>query len=230
MTELSEQRSRSPYLFLLARPSVAVRREAANRLREMGLPVVAQYGGVAVEALATPDEALAAQDLGLFSGVFKSSVSAQHLERLNEEQRRVIEQWNTRFAADYRRLKEDKTRLGRSWGDPEMESPAPHSAIDPTDFAAFLEEYERRTGASAIEPTDEGPTQQRRGRGTAARPQGPMAGETFAAYERELAEKLKDPTAAYHLSRLAFNLGPEWYERIPRLRPEFLAELFDYFF
>ncbi|MPZ15521.1 MAG: hypothetical protein GEU73_14060 [Chloroflexi bacterium] len=231
MNNPSEQRPRSPYLFLLARPSLATRGEAANRLREMGLPVVAQYGRVAVEALARPDEASAAQDLGLFSGVFKSSVSAAHFERLTEEQRRAIEQWNTRFSPDYRRLKDEKARLGRSWGDPGMEAPAPHSAIDPEDFGAFLEGYERRTGTPASEPdTEPRPTEQGRRTGGRRRPQGPMSGEAFATYERELAERLNDPSAAYHLARLAFNLGPEWHDRIRGLRSEFVAELFDHFF
>jgi len=231
MNDPSEPRARSPYLFLLARPSLATRSEAANRLREMGLTVVAQYGRLALEALARPDEALAAQDLGLFSGVFKGSVSAQHLERLTDEQRRVVEQWNTRFAADYRRLKEDKTLLGRSWGHPDLQSPAPYSAIDADDFLTFLEEYERRTGTSAVEPTTEqGPAEQRRGRGAPRRPQGPMTPEAFVKYEGDLAERFKDPTTAYHLARLAFNLGPDSYERIRGLRPDFVAELIERFF
>ncbi len=196
----------------------------------MGLPVVAQYGQVAVEALARPDEALAAQDLGLFSGVFKSSVSAQHLERLTAEQRRVVEQWNTRFGASYRRLTEDKALLGRSWGHPDMEPPAPHSAIDPEEFQTFLEEYERRTGVSGVEPVAEQPTEQRRGRRPPRRPEGTLTPEAFVAYERELAERFKDPTAAYHLARLAANLGPEWYERIRGLRPDLVAELSERFF
>jgi len=231
MNDPSEPRARSPYLFLLARPSLATRSEAANRLREMGLTVVAQYGRVAVEALARPDEALSAQDLGLFSGVFKGAVSAQHFERLTDEQRRVVEQWNTRFAGDYRRLKEDKTLLGRSWGHPDTEPPAPHSAIDPEEFMAFLEEYERRTGSPAMEPaTEQRPTEQRGRRGAPRRPQGPMTPEAFVSYERDLSERFKDPTAAYHLARLAFNLGPTWYERIRGLRPDLVAELIERFF
>jgi hypothetical protein len=226
--------SRPPYLFLLARPSPTVRREAANRLREMGLKVVAQYGRVAVEALATPEQARAAHDLGMFSGVFKSSVKRDHLERLTDEQRRVVEQWNTRFSPDYRRLKEDPSLEGRSWADPDMDPPAPHSAIEPRDFSAFLEDYERRTGERASEsPEDEAQSEQtgrRRGRRTRRRPSRSMTPDEFVKYEQDLARQFKDPTVGYHLARLAASLGPAWYERIRTLRPEFVKELFDYFF
>jgi hypothetical protein len=185
---------RTPYLFLLARPSPGVRREAARALREMGLAVVAQYGRVAVEALATPDEALAAQDLGMFSAVFKGSVKRQHLERLTDEQRRVVEQWNIRFSAGYRRLKEDPSLEGRSWAHPDMDPPGPHAAIEPRDFTAFLEDYERRTGQRAeASPGDEPPSGRTgprgRGRARGRRPQRPMTPDEFVDYEQDLARR-----------------------------------------
>ena len=42
---------RAPYLLLLARPSAAARTESVRSLRDRGLPVLTQYGNVALEVL-----------------------------------------------------------------------------------------------------------------------------------------------------------------------------------
>ena len=59
--------AQSTYLFLLVRQSVALRREAAERLRSLGARVVAQYGAVAIEASATVQQADAAMEAGFFA-------------------------------------------------------------------------------------------------------------------------------------------------------------------
>ena len=235
MTEPTSTQNPQPYLFLLTQPSPAVRREAANRLREMGLRVVAQYGRVAIEAIATPDEAQAAQDLGLFGVTLSGSMKEQHFQRLTEEQRQVVRQWNTRFTTGYRNLTKDKSRLGKSWADPDVDPPAPHSLIEPDDFLAFIEEYERRTGNS---PWQQEPPPGNAGRGRRGQqqqqppelPRGRMTPDEFAEYEQELARRLDDPTAAYHLARLAWRLGPSYYSRILNIDHDLLAELPPYFF
>ncbi|MGH2491012.1 MAG: PLAT/LH2 domain-containing protein [Candidatus Limnocylindria bacterium] len=214
---------KQPYLFVLLKPSTAVRREAATRLRELGLRVVAQYGEGAIEALATGREAQSAQDLGLFAAVLKGPMKAEHEEGLTEDQRRTIAQWNTRFTLGYRDLRKDLTHLGRSWADKEVAPPAPYSAIAPEDFLRFMEEYARRTG-KAIRPA-----------GRQARPRGkraskPMGAKEFQAYEKKLADRHKDPSAAYHLSRLAYQLGPEYYDTVARLDPDVVRELITRFF
>ena len=68
ITRMNTQQ-RSSYLFLLQRTSIAARREAAKRLRELGMTVVAQYGGVALEAFVDPAQSEAAQALGILSRI-----------------------------------------------------------------------------------------------------------------------------------------------------------------
>jgi len=214
--------ARRSYLFLLLKPSTAVRREAAARLRELGLRVVAQYGEGALEALASAREAESAQDLGLFAAVLKEPMKAEHQADLTEDQRRTIAQWNARFTPGYRELRKDLTHLGRSWDDGELAPHAPYSPIAPEDFLRFMEEYERRSGKET-RPAG------RRRRPAPKRAAKPMAAKEFQAYERRLADRLKDPTAAYHLSRLAYQLGPDYYETIARLDPDLVRELLEWF-
>src|SRR6188472_584667 len=146
------------YLLLLARPSTAARVEAARSVRAAGVPVLAQYGTVALEVLATPDEAATLTTLGPFAAVLSGAMKAQHLERLTEEQRQVVQLWNTRFSTGYRRGERRAEALrGRSWGDPELAEPGPHSVVDPEDFLEFVREYEQRTGQKvAPEPKGRG--------------------------------------------------------------------------
>lgn len=228
MSESKSSQSPRPHLFLLADPSRAVRREAVNQLREIGLRVLAQYGRVAIEALATPEEAQSARDLGLFTASLSGSMKEQHMERLSEEQLQVVWQWNTRFTTGYRDLTKDKALHGRSWGAPDADPPAPHTAIDPEEFLAFIREYERR-GGQLWETPDETkvPEQEKR---SMKRSSGRMTPEELTQYEGELAKRLDNPTAAYHLSRLAWSLGSSYYSRISNIRPELLEKLFDRFF
>lgn len=209
-------RQKRPYLFLLARPSIAARREAAKRLRELGMTVVAQFGGVGIEAVATADQAAAASELGLFSTRLKGPMAEENLRRLTEQQRPVVTQWNTRFTASYRRLRKDHTRIGRSWGDDEMKPPQPFTSIDPEDFRSLIARYEERTGVR-LTP--------KRSRTTTL----PDA-EEFVAYEQQLAELLGDPTLAYHLARLAYRLGPRYFDVIRTLPGDLIDELRDIIF
>lgn len=207
-----------PYLFLLTQPSVEVRRQAAVRLRELGLRVVAQYGRVAVEALASTDRARAARDLGLFTAVLNGAMKDEHLERLTDEQRVVVRQWNVRFGADYREIARDRTRLGVSWGDPDVDPSPPWSPVEPEEFLALVEEYERDNDRTAWQSpdTDE----------FTDRPDTPLTGERFVEYERDLRRRLDDPTVAYHLARLAARLGPRDRGRIRSIDPDFADWVF----
>lgn len=210
---------RVPYLLLLARPSAAARAEAARSVRAAGLPVVAQYGTVAIEALATPDEVAAVNELGMFAAVLSGPMKREHLDRLTDEQRRVVEQWNTRFSRGYLRSRKRADALrGRSWGDPELDAPAPYTAIDPDEFLDFVKEYEERTGERVL------PERKGRARG------GQMTAEEFQALERRLAEKHKNPTLAYHLTRLAVRLEPRYRDFVVDLDDALLEALWDRFF
>ena len=211
---------RTAYLFLLQKPSVDARREAARRLSELGATVVAQYGESAVEALVTAEQLRGTDDIELFSARLKGAMSAEHLERLEPDQRATVELWNARFSKGYRKLEKDHSNLGKSWGDPDLEDPLPYSAIDPEDFRRLVEEYERRTGETVAGKSDE------------ERDQKPLRGDEFVAFERALTERYKDPTIAYHLARLGVRLDPRYravLEDLPELlldemRPIFFPE------
>ncbi|SNT48803.1 PLAT/LH2 domain-containing protein [Asanoa hainanensis] len=220
MSEPVGNRRATPYLLLLAQSSTAARRDAARQLREAGITVVAQYGRVAVEVVATTEQI--ARVRGAFADVLRTAMKAEHLERLTDEQRTVVRQWNVRFTAGYRELRRDRTRLGRSWGDPRSDFPAPYSPVEQDELDAFVADYEQRTGRRAF---PDRPDEPERG----GRPE-PFVGQTFQRYERLLAERLDDPTAAYHLARIAWRLGPTYRRLFLRIDPEFLAALLHRFF
>src|SRR5215211_2822169 len=214
----STRGERVPYLLLLARPSAAARAEAARSVRDAGHPVVAQYGAVALEALATPDEAAALNELGMFAAVLSGAMKPEHFGRLTDEQRRVVEQWNTRFSRGYLRGKKRADALrGRSWGDPELAAPAPYTAIDPDEFVEFLEEYEKRTGERVA------PERKGRSRG------GQMTAAEFQEFERRLGERYKNPTLAYHLARMAVRLEPRYRDFVLDLNDALLEALWERF-
>ena len=215
------------YLFLLERPSLATRREAAKRLRELGMTVVAQFGAVALEALVTKDQLQAADELGLFAARLKGPMTAEHLEKLSDEQRLIVDQWNSRFSAEYRKLEDDRTHEGKSWGDPGLSPPSPYSGIGSEDFKDLVSRYEERTGEK-IAPT---PKRRRKGAPDEDDDADQAAGaKAFVAYERALAKQYGDPTLAYHLARLAYRLEPGWRDVIARLPEGLLAELIKAFF
>src|SRR5574341_1610131 len=103
MTESSQ----TNYLFLLVRPSAALRREAAGRLSELGARVIAQYGAVALEASATAPQAEAALETGLFAARLSGAMLSENMKQLDEAQRQAVAQWNTRFTSSYRHLTKD---------------------------------------------------------------------------------------------------------------------------
>ncbi|MGY2033398.1 PLAT/LH2 domain-containing protein [Nocardia gipuzkoensis] len=212
---MTDQR-KAPYLFLLARPSAAARREAVAKLRELGATVVAQFPQVAVEALATAVQAEAIAQLGMFSAQLKGPMKQEHLEALDERQRDVVSQWNTRFTSDYRQLRKDSAHVGKSWGDAERQPPHPFTFIDPRDFLALLTRYEQRTGVR-VTPSE-------------PRQVGLPVAEEFIVYEQRLAGHLDDPSLAYHLSRLAFQLGPQYMDLMFVLPEPLIEELTEILF
>ncbi len=208
--------SRVSYLFLLQRPSLAARQHAARVLRESGATVVAQFGTVGIEVLATPEQAASASELGLFAAQLKGPMNRESLGRLSDEQRAVVSLWNARFSRGFRRLSRDRTLRGVSWGDEAHEAPWPFSAMDPEDFFELVRRYEAETG-ERLHP-DEGERGKRQGARQA------FTAEEFVAYERRLAEHYHDDQVAYHLARLAYRLGPGYYGVMARL-PDRLLEL-----
>jgi PLAT/LH2 domain len=217
--------SKSPqttYLFLLVRSSAILRREAAGRLRELGLRVVAQYGTVAIEALASSDEADAALETGLFSARLSGAMLAENMKNLSDEQRSVVAQWNTRFTPRYRRLVKDFTNRGKSWGgDKDLAEPMPYSQIDKEEFLRLLEDYEKTNDVLIRPPA--------RGRKQKNLPK-PMTPGEFQRYERKLAKIYNDESLAYHLARLAFQLGPRYYQMLTHLPLDLVNIIIKLFF
>ena len=132
-------------------------------MAELGATVVAQYGNVAIEVVATADQADAAADIGLFGGRLKGAMGREQLGQLDDEQRRVVTVWNARFSRGYRRLERDRTLRGLSWGTggEDREPPLPFTLLDPEDFlASWLGTKPRAESASG----------RRSARGAKARP------------------------------------------------------------
>lgn len=217
-----KQEQRVPYLFLLQRPSVAVRREAAERLRERGLPVVAQYGQFAIEAQATPSEAEAAFNLGIFSLYTSKQVKNEYLEKMSDEQRRIVRIWNTRFADSYR-SKDREARAkheGKSWGGGEGVEPLlPYTPVDPEDFKDLLERHGDDTGGRPGKKPRK-PTTKKKGER--------MSAAEFVKLERELADKYNDINFAHDLARLAYRLEPEYRAHLQALSGDLLKLVLEY--
>ena len=215
--------SRSSYLFLLQRRSTAARREAARVLAELGATVVAQYGNVAIEAVATDDQAAAAADMGLFLNRLKGPMGREQLGRLDDAQRRVMTVWNARFSRGYRRLERDRTLRGLSWGEggEDREPPLPFTPIDPEDFLELAARYEADSG-ERIRPVE-------RPKGKGQVPD-VMTPDEFVEYERRLVDHYRDEELAYHLARLAYRLGPRYYEVIAQLPGRLIELIWEWLF
>lgn len=209
----------TPYLFLLKEPSTGARVEAAEWLRELGATVVAEFGDEAIEATVSREQARAATESDRFSAQLKSAMLAKHLERLRPEQRGVVELWNARFTPEYRELARDRSKIGRSWGDPEHAPPLPYTALDPEDFKQLLAEYEEETGERLLEEGEKD-----------SEPLEPLEGDSFVEFERKLTEAYDDPTVAYHLARLGARLGPEHRKLLLRIPKDLLEVIVDRFF
>lgn len=213
---------RTSYLLLLRNPSSVARQDAVRQLKELGVIVAAQFGGVAIEVLATPDQAEALANMGMFSARLKGPMKAEHLEKLTMEQRQIVGVWNARFGTSYQKLKEDVTHVGKSWNAEGLREPLPYTAIAPEDFIALVERYEERTKRKVL-PAKR-PTRRKE------RPQRPMSADDFKKFEKRLADTYNNPTLAYHLARLARRLDRRYESVLLKLPPDLLAEILEVFF
>lgn len=212
---------RTSSLLLLRNPSTAARQEAVRQLREMGVAVVAQFGGVAIEVLATRDQAEAIATLGMFASRLRGPMKTEHLEKLSAEQRQIVAIWNARFAPSYRKLKDDDTNVGKAWSDEDRREPLPYTAIGPEAFIELVRKYEERTKKKLLPPEP---------RTKKGKPQRPMSADDFRKFEKRLADAYKNPTLAYHLARLLQRLDRRYESVLLRLPPELLQEIFELFF
>ena len=212
---------RTSSLLLLRNPSTAARQEAVRQLREMGVAVVAQFGGAAIEVLATRDQAEAIATLGMFASRLRGPMKTEHLEKLSAEQRQIVAIWNARFAPSYRKLKDDDTNVGKAWSDEDRREPLPYTAIGPEAFIELVRKYEERTKKKLLPPEP---------RTKKGKPQRPMSADDFRKFEKRLADAYKNPTLAYHLARLLQRLDRRYESALLRLPPELLQEIFELFF
>ena len=214
---------RTSYLLLLRNPSAAARRDAVSQLKELGVIVVAQFSGLAVEVLATADQVAALARIGLFEARLKGPMKAEHLEKLTAEQGQIVALWNARFGASYRKLKEDVSKLGKPWGAEGLREPLPYTAIAPEDFLAVVTRYEERTKRKVVPAPA---TDRKKG----SKPERPMSADNFKKFEKQLADAYKNPTLAYHLARLAWRLGRRYERVLLKLPPDLIAEILEVFF
>ena len=207
------ERGPKRYLFLLGHPTDEAARQARSYLLELGVRVTSQHGTAALVGLATPDRVEAASESGLFATITAGALNAETTKKLDEAQRDAVRVWNTRQSAEFQKLSKDRTEEGKSWDEKGKDREPPHTRIDPRDFKQELLRFLKVEEKELLEKY--------------RREQRPkLDGDAFVAFERELEKRYNDPTIAYELARLAYHLGPEWYEVLADLPWEFIRLFF----
>lgn len=164
--------------------------------------------------LATPDQVEAAAETGLFATITRQAITGAHFERFTPEQQSIVAIWNAGLSPEVRELRRDRSELGKSWGAAGRDAPGPSSPYDVVRFRAELLRHLDLTEAEI---------QRRR----QANREEPLTGAAFVAFERRLAEIYGDATIAYHLARLAAQLGPGFRDHLANLDQEFLNDFFE---
>ena len=201
------------YLFLLKKPSIESRKKANEYLKELGIRVSAQFGGVAVIGHGPSARIEEAGKSALFYGVYSKEIREIPVRRLTKDQKRVIDQWNFSFSPQYKKVREDKTHVGKKWNSRGMEAPRPCSDIDARYFKKELLKHLKITEAELIEKY--------KGK---VKDFPKLKGKELLKFERELAENIGE-TAAYYLTRIAAKLSPEYVVAVRSLDIAFLRWL-----
>ena len=212
MTEVTGSR-RKRYLFLLGRPTDESARQARAYLRELGVRVTSQHAATALVGLATPAHVEAAAESGLFAAISAGALSADLAKKLDDGQLAALRVWKTRQSAEFRKLSKDLAEAGKSWSDKGKDPEPPHTRLDPRDF--------KREVLKFLKVEEKELLKQYR----TANPK-KLDGDGFAQYERELSKRFDSATIGYELARLAYHLGPEWYQAVANLPLEFIQALF----
>ena len=201
-------------LFLLRHGNEECRREAMRYLQELGARALSAHAGCAVMAEVTRDQAQSAYRSGLFLGTYANGVNEENLSKLSPAQRLVAELWNFRRTEEYRKVARDFSQVGKSWAAEDRDPPWPMAVIDPEDFKRRLAEELEITEEQVLRDARKGKK----------KPE-PLDARGFEQYERELAERLDDPTAAYHLARIAYRLDPAYLPVILKLPSGFAIKV-----
>ncbi len=183
-----------PYLLFVNRPGPETRRAAARHLRERGIKVLSIDGDAAMVALlaARDVEPLSASPLflGVHGGAFGEETSAQ----LAPEHRSAAALWTYRHSPDYRRLREDQTDEGKSWGDPGKLPPGPAAAMDPERFKDLLL-AQLKTDERKVRRKFKGKQRRR------------LTGAAFAKLEKDLSKRV-GTAVAHFVANIVYYLDP----------------------
>jgi len=201
------------YIFLLTRTTEEAARISAAYLRDIGVKVINRQGSIALIALASPDQVETAYKSGLFSAISSEMIKAKHLEKFSPEQVEVLQFWNTMQSPQYHKLKADKSQKGKSWGDKERDPEPPHCLYDPDEFRQEILKHLKVDEKKLLEKYRE-------------KKSIPLKGNTFIKYEEKLRNIYDDPTAAYHLARIAYHLEPAYQWVLQELPKDFVKAFF----
>jgi len=205
-------------LAFLKTPTLPARKAAVAWAHEQHLPVLAQYGTVALEVQASSDEQLAAlRAAPHFAAVYGQALTDVQLAALPAEAREIAASWNQSFDAAQgsaaKAAAAPDSKIGLSWGTPQFDEPRPYSELSADFF--------RQTLPAKVSPSLSS---------DAARQGGfskQRAQQAFAGIESRLLQRGgPTPTQVYHLSRLALT-HPELEEAIEQLTPAEIETLFN---
>ncbi|MCB0016916.1 MAG: hypothetical protein KDE09_03945 [Anaerolineales bacterium] len=210
---MTTRNERKQHIFFLRRTNNEAMRLAQAYLSELGVRVTNRQGNAALMGLATPSHVEAAYESGLFAAITAKTISEESLRKYAAEHQEAARLWNAILAPERHEQKKERTHEGRSWADPERETPPPHSLIDPRDFKRALLAFLKVEEEQFLEPyKDEKPPN--------------ITGKRFEAYERRLERAYDNPTVAYHLARLAWHLEPAYRLALLKLPIEFIIAFF----
>lgn len=212
MNENMETR-RKRYLFLLSRPGATAAQAARKYLGEAGVRVTSQVGEAALVGLATGDQVESAAESGLFATITAGALSPDLKKKLTAEQATAMRVWNSRQSAEFRKRSKDRTEEGKAWGDEGKDAEPPHTRIDPRDFKEKLLKFMDISEKELLEKYRVDKPKK-------------LYGDAFVEFERELAKRYADPSAAYELARLAYHMGPDWAEVLANLPADFFENFF----
>lgn len=206
-------RERKKYILFLSQNNEESRRLAVRYLRDIGIRILNCHGNIAMVVDAKEDQIEVAQKSPYFLGLYSKHIQKVHFEKLTREQIKIAELWNFSLSEEYKETKKDYSQINKKWTDDEKEQPVPFSVYDP-DF--FKEKLLKHLGISEKELI-------KRSKGKNLKR---ISGKTFIEFERNLADKYKNQTIAYHLTRIAYHLDPIYYELLERLPKDFLKNFF----
>lgn len=201
------------YLFLLESINSDAMNLAIGHLNDLGIRVLNRQGNSAIMAMARPDQVESAYKSGLFLAISARAIKDEHLKKLSEEQNTAVKLWNAMQSPAYHKLQLDRAQSGKSWASKEMDAEAPHTTYDPEEFKRALLKH--------LNIDEKELLAKYRTKKIVA-----LKNDSFIKYERQLEEAYKNPTIAYHLSRMAFHLDPAYQGILLDLPMEFLKFFF----